>query len=109
MGAASANAVILFIVTLLFTILFLSFQSLSFTTKEMANDLIKNKTSVNIVIYLFLICGSVIMLFPFYWMLRTALVDSDSIFEVMPSFIPKTFEFHNFKDALQHSHLADFL
>ncbi len=63
--------------------------------------MIKNKTSVNIVIYLFLICGSIIMLFPFYWMLRTALVGSDSIFEVTPSFIPKTFEFHNFKDALQ--------
>lgn len=51
--------------------------------------------------YVLLICGSLIMLFPFYWMVRTALVGSDSVFEVVPSFIPKTFEFHNFMDALE--------
>ena len=41
------------------------------------------------------------MLFPFYWMIKTALVGSDSIFEITPSFIPKTYEFHNFSDAMK--------
>lgn len=52
-------------------------------------------------VYSILIVGTVITLFPFYWMLRTALVGTDAIFEVTPTFIPKHLEFHNFIDALQ--------
>jgi multiple sugar transport system permease protein len=52
-------------------------------------------------IYIFLLCGTVIALFPFYWMLRTAVVGSDAIFEVTPTFIPKHLELHNFIDALE--------
>ncbi|WP_341278651.1 carbohydrate ABC transporter permease [Paenibacillus sp. FSL H8-0537] len=52
-------------------------------------------------VYFFLISGAIAMLFPFYWMIKTALVGSDSIFEITPTFIPKSLEFHNFSDALQ--------
>jgi multiple sugar transport system permease protein len=51
-------------------------------------------------IYFLLIVGSVICLFPFYWMLRTALIDMGSVFEVVPTFIPKHMRFANFTDAL---------
>ncbi|MBD0381515.1 carbohydrate ABC transporter permease [Paenibacillus sedimenti] len=61
----------------------------------------KNKVFAQFSVYFILICGTVFALFPFYWMLRTALVGTDSIFEVTPTFIPKQLEFHNFLDALQ--------
>ncbi|KRF41880.1 carbohydrate ABC transporter permease [Paenibacillus sp. Soil787] len=53
-----------------------------------------------IMIYFLLIVGSIICLFPFYWMLRTALVGNGEVFEVVPTFIPKAFAFANFTDAL---------
>jgi multiple sugar transport system permease protein len=52
-------------------------------------------------IYFILIVGTIITLFPLYWMIRTALVGSDQIFEAVPTFFPKNLEFHNFIDALQ--------
>lgn len=63
--------------------------------------MMKKKLVSKILIYLLLIGGTLFFLFPFYWMLRTALVGSDLIFEVTPTFIPKHLEFHNFMDALQ--------
>jgi multiple sugar transport system permease protein len=61
----------------------------------------KKRVLSNMLVYSILIVGTVITLFPFYWMLRTALVGTDAIFEVTPTFIPKHLEFHNFIDALQ--------
>jgi multiple sugar transport system permease protein len=61
----------------------------------------KKRVLSNMLVYAILIVGTVITLFPFYWMLRTALVGTDAIFEVTPTFIPKHLEFHNFIDALQ--------
>ncbi|MCZ8522010.1 carbohydrate ABC transporter permease [Paenibacillus mucilaginosus] len=61
----------------------------------------KQQYAAQTVIYLLLIGGAVLTLFPFYWMLKTALVGMDGVFEATPSFIPKSFEFHNFADALQ--------
>lgn len=59
------------------------------------------KTLSKVMVYVLLLCGTAFSLFPFYWMLRTALVGSDYLFEIEPTFIPKKFEFHNFIDALQ--------
>src|SRR4051812_18894149 len=53
-----------------------------------------------ILVYLLLIIGTIVCLFPFYWMVRTALVDMGSVFEVVPTFIPKHMRFANFTEAL---------
>ncbi|HEY0826665.1 MAG TPA: carbohydrate ABC transporter permease [Bacilli bacterium] len=50
-------------------------------------------------IYLLLIIGSIICLFPFLWMVRTALVDTSEIFQVEPTIIPNVLRFENFMDA----------
>ncbi len=50
--------------------------------------------------YIILIIGSVICLFPFYWMIRTALVGTGELFQVEPTFIPKELLFSNFSNAL---------
>jgi len=61
----------------------------------------KKRLLPKVFIYLLLIGGTAFALFPFYWMLRTALVGSDSIFEVTPTFFPKHLQIHNFMDAMQ--------
>ncbi|MGG1516586.1 carbohydrate ABC transporter permease [Paenibacillus oryzisoli] len=61
----------------------------------------KHKILINVLVYTMLICGTIIILFPFYWMLRTAVVGSESIFEVKPSIIPNTVHWHNFIDAME--------
>lgn len=51
-------------------------------------------------LYFVLILGSILFIFPFYWMLRTAFVGMDGLFQNPPDFVPDTFKLVNFKDAL---------
>jgi multiple sugar transport system permease protein len=47
-----------------------------------------------------LILGSVVMLLPFIWMLSTSLKSAAEVFTYPPTWIPKTFVWSNFRDAL---------
>ncbi|MEX1031186.1 MAG: carbohydrate ABC transporter permease [Paenibacillaceae bacterium] len=59
-------------------------------------------------IYLLLIVGSIICLFPFYWMVRTALVGTDEIFQAVPTFIPNDIKLSNFTEALSSQPFGKF-
>lgn len=61
--------------------------------KEKAIKIIKNT-----VIYIIMIFFAVIMLFPFYWSLITAIRPTEEIWEIPVSFIPHGFSFKSFKD-----------
>ncbi|MDQ0877384.1 multiple sugar transport system permease protein [Paenibacillus sp. V4I3] len=58
------------------------------------------KTIGTFIVYLLLILGSIFCLFPFYWMIRTSLVGTDEIFQVVPSIIPHAMKWENYKNAL---------
>lgn len=47
-----------------------------------------------------LILGSLIMLLPFIWMFSTSLKEASEIFTYPPTWIPSTFAFENYTDAL---------
>ncbi|MBI2251624.1 MAG: carbohydrate ABC transporter permease [Armatimonadetes bacterium] len=57
------------------------------------------KYIVNFIIYTFLIILAVIILFPFIWMLSTALKPAEELFSLPARIIPKHFAFENFKIA----------
>lgn len=52
-------------------------------------------------LYLFLIAGAVICLFPFYWMVRSSFMDMAQIFVMPPIMIPDPFVLTNYKEALE--------
>lgn len=51
-------------------------------------------------VYLFLIAGALVCLFPFYWMLRSSFMDIGQIFVMPPIMIPDPVVTTNYKDAL---------
>ncbi len=51
-------------------------------------------------IYTMLIIMSILFFFPFYWMLRTAVVDAGSIFSPEMKILPPRIKLENFKNAL---------
>ncbi|GIQ65851.1 sugar ABC transporter permease [Paenibacillus cisolokensis] len=53
-----------------------------------------------IFIYLILIAGSIVMLFPFAWLLRSSFMSTAQIFIFPPEWIPRPFEWRNYTDAL---------
>jgi len=53
-----------------------------------------------VIIYFVLIIGVFICLFPFYWMIKSSLVDISNIFEVPPKLLPTKPKLDNFKLAL---------
>ena len=54
-----------------------------------------------LVLHILLILGSVIMLLPFFWMLSTSLKPGADVFrEFPPRWIPATFQWSNYKEAL---------
>lgn len=53
-----------------------------------------------IFIYLLLIAGSVVMLFPFFWLLRSSFMGMNQIFAFPPEWIPKPFMWSNYSEAL---------
>ncbi len=55
----------------------------------------------HLVLHILLILGSVIMLLPFFWMLSTSLKPGADVFrEFPPRWIPATFQWSNYKEAL---------
>ena len=57
-------------------------------------------------LYLFLILGAVIMVFPFYWMITGAFKTSIEIQMIPPVWLPKHFNLDNFKEALRMAPFA---
>lgn len=51
-------------------------------------------------VYFILIAGSIAMVFPFAWLLRSSLMSTAQIFIFPPEWIPRPFEWRNYSDAL---------
>ncbi|MCD9021143.1 carbohydrate ABC transporter permease [Cohnella silvisoli] len=51
-------------------------------------------------VYLILILGSVVMIFPFLWLMRSSLMENGQIFIFPPQWIPAPFMWSNFSEAL---------
>lgn len=49
--------------------------------------------------YTFIILGAIVMLFPFYWMILTAIRDPSLSYRIPPVFYPTQFKWHNFVEA----------
>lgn len=61
----------------------------------------RKKIKLNMVfVYLFLITGAMVCLFPFYWMLRSSFMDIGQIFVMPPIMIPDPVVTTNYRDAL---------
>ncbi|MBO0995192.1 carbohydrate ABC transporter permease [Bacillus sp. SD088] len=54
-----------------------------------------------LIIHFFVICGSLIMIFPFLWSISSSLKDISQIFIVPPEVIPNPFVWSNYPDSLQ--------
>ncbi|MGN1343030.1 MAG: carbohydrate ABC transporter permease [Traorella sp.] len=65
--------------------------------------LFKNITFGKVLIYLFLIFGAIVMVFPFYWMITGAFKTSTEITLFPPQWIPSSFSFSNFIEAFQRA------
>ena len=50
--------------------------------------------------YFFLIAGSVLMVFPFLWMILTSLKSLGESMQIPPTFFPAVYYFNNFKERL---------
>jgi multiple sugar transport system permease protein len=61
----------------------------------------KRKTISKILLFTILIVGAFIWVFPLYWIVRTAFMDSFQILDYPPVFLPKPIIFSNFSDALR--------
>ncbi|MBB6733819.1 carbohydrate ABC transporter permease [Cohnella zeiphila] len=59
-----------------------------------------SKRAVNIVLYVVLIGGSCICLFPFFWLIRSSFMELTQIFEMPPIWVPRPFKWSNYSDAL---------
>jgi multiple sugar transport system permease protein len=69
----------------------------------------KKKFSISkFFIYLFLILGAIIMIFPFYWMITGAFKSSIEIQMVPPIWWPTSFSLDNFKEALEMAPFAKY-
>ncbi|MCC3376314.1 carbohydrate ABC transporter permease [Cohnella sp. REN36] len=51
-------------------------------------------------IYLILVAGSIAMIFPFAWLVRSSFMSTAQIFTFPPEWIPRPFEWQNYRDAL---------
>lgn len=60
----------------------------------------KKKKISKVLIYLTLIVISILCLLPFYWMIRSSLMDMTQIFAMPPEWIPNPIRFSNYKEAL---------
>jgi multiple sugar transport system permease protein len=60
----------------------------------------KKFTFWRLLIYLLLILGSIVMLFPFAWLLRSSLMSTAQIFIFPPEWIPAPFVWSNYSESL---------
>lgn len=63
--------------------------------------MIKTKHFTNFLIYFTLIGFAIISLFPFYWMVLTALKTANSVIEFPPRIIPSSFQVSNFLEVFK--------
>lgn len=68
-------------------------------TRRSAPEVRKLRPS-RLFIYLLLIVGSIMMMFPFFWLLRSSLMDNSQIFVFPPEWIPNPFMWSNYTEAL---------
>ncbi|WP_193571487.1 carbohydrate ABC transporter permease [Paenibacillus psychroresistens] len=55
---------------------------------------------LRILTYVILIVGSLFMIIPFAWLLRSSLMDNNQIFIFPPQWVPKPFKWDNFSESL---------
>lgn len=67
------------------------------------------KRKSRIFIYILLIIGSIICLVPFWWLVRSSLMDTTEIFVFPPKLLPSSFLWHNYIDALSELPFAMYL
>jgi multiple sugar transport system permease protein len=58
------------------------------------------KRQANIPAYATLVIGSIVCLFPFIWLIRSALMGPEQIFTAPPEWIPQPFRWSNFSESL---------
>lgn len=59
-----------------------------------------SRRAIRVMVYVLLILGSCIMLFPFAWLLRSSLMDTRQIFTFPPDWVPSPFQWSNYSEAL---------
>lgn len=62
---------------------------------------LKKMKPEKICIYIFLIAGAFVCMFPFYWMLRSSFMDMGQIFVMPPILIPDPFVTTNYSEAME--------
>lgn len=65
-----------------------------------------SKIIINVIIYVILILGAIIMAFPFYYMFITSLKESAYIFSFPPQLIPKPMTFQNYVTVWKEADFA---
>lgn len=61
----------------------------------------KKKFSIwRLLVYIILIAGSIIMLFPFAWLIRSSLMGTAQIFTFPPEWVPRPFVWSNYSESL---------
>ena len=65
-----------------------------------ADSMQSGRRWTTVLTYFFLIVGSLIMIFPFLWMILTSLKSLSESMQIPPTILPTTYYFSNFKDAL---------
>ena len=68
----------------------------------------KHLTIGRVLTYIFLIIGALIMVFPFYWMISGAFKTSLEIQMFPPQWLPSSFSFDNFTEALEKAPFATY-
>ena len=65
-----------------------------------ADSMQSGRRWTTVLTYFFLIVGSLIMIFPFLWMILTSLKSLSESMQIPPTILPAVYYFSNFKDAL---------
>ena len=61
----------------------------------------KRKISIwRVIVYVILIAGSIVMLFPFAWLIRSSLMGTAQIFTFPPEWVPSPFMWSNYSESL---------
>jgi multiple sugar transport system permease protein len=59
--------------------------------------------------YLVLVIAAVAVVFPFFWMVLSSLKQNNDVFSVPIQWVPKRFEWHNYRDIWQKSDMTSWL
>ncbi|MBS4200558.1 carbohydrate ABC transporter permease [Bacillus sp. FJAT-49732] len=71
------------------------------TSPQMIKVRRKKKISIwRILVYILLIAGSIIMMFPFAWLIRSSLMGTAQIFTFPPEWVPRPFVWSNYSESL---------